>query len=135
MFGASVKSGLVLAAIAGLMTTGAAVTQGATTVQPGSGGQCSKANAVMDHGGSMPMAKSSWRPAFNPVAFTDSKGHYHPDWYFATLRTSNKRLGLPMVQAAPYALTGNAARRPFNPSLYTDSKGHYHPDWAIHGRP
>lgn len=135
MFGVSLKNGLTLAAIAGLMTTGAAVTQAATTAQQGCGGHCFKASAMMDNGGSMPMARSSVRPVFNPVAFTDSKGHYHPDWYFATLRTSNKRLGLPMAQAAPYALTGRAARRPVNPSLYTDSKGHYHPDWAIHGRP
>lgn len=72
---------------------------------------------------------------FSSIAFTDSKGHYHPDWYFASLPTSNKRPGLPMTQVEPYALTGHVARTPVDRALFTDSKGHYHPDWAIHGRP
>lgn len=110
------KNGLALAAFTSLMAGSGTIAQATTSA---------KAKIV----------KPVLKVAFNPVAFTDSKGHYHPDWYFATLPTSNKRLGFPMVSVAPYALTGRVHRGPFNPTLYTDSKGHYHPDWAIHGRP
>ncbi len=61
MFTLNLKNGLVLGVLVGCVTAGGIMAQAATFAKIQNGNVAAKAT-------------------FNPVAFTDSKGHYHPDW-------------------------------------------------------